>query len=105
MKLYGVIPAQWRDPWGGEHNVHMVVSVVAVRPAGRFPYDNGYTIDMNRVFVEDNGAVYVEVPPIDYGGSTYYIRQPKSIIQRVRWVSRLPIRCVDRHGHPIERDA
>lgn len=100
MRLYGLTDTKWKDPWGDMHRVDMLVSVVEVVQAGMFPYDNGYTVEMNRVFVDDTGATYLEVPPIDFGGSTYYIKRPTSMT-RLRWRSRLPRRVVGLDHRPI----
>lgn len=100
MRLYGTVPAIWLDPWGRKHHVDMVVQVADVVRAGSFPHNNGYETTDNAVFVEDCGATYLFIPPIDYGASGHYVRSPKSIHRRVTWRSRLPYRCIGKNGEP-----
>lgn len=98
MKLYGTVHALWSDPWGFPHHVAQIVQVVEVVQAGTFPYNNGYTTENNRVFVDDSGATYVAVPPIDFGASTRYLRRP--ITSQMSWCARPPARSIDKNGAP-----
>lgn len=98
VRLYGTVPAEWLDPWGDKHHVEMVVQAVDVVEVGTFAFNNGYGTSMNRVYLDDCGATYLEVPPIDFGGSTYYLRKPPE--NRVWWRSRLPRRCIGKDGQP-----
>lgn len=98
MRLYGITVGKWIDPWGVPQHVTQIIQVVDVEFAGTFPHDNGYEVRDVRVYVDLGRNSYKQVPPMDYGGETHYIRRPHR--SNLTWVSRLPKRCIDRNGDP-----
>lgn len=98
--LMETVPSTWVDPWNRSHPVDKLINVVTAYQAGNFPYNNGYEIRPNRVFVDDKGSTYLEIPPTDFGGSTYYRRQPKDDGKSI-WRTCLALRCIDKYDNPI----
>lgn len=102
--VLSTVDGEWVDPWGQRHLVPVPKEVQTLTRTGDiWPYDYGYGRPEHTVrcpvFSDPSGGQWARVPPMDFGGRTYF----RTINRRLRFMYeyRPGQRLVSRDGVPI----
>lgn len=103
--IYRSDPAKWKDPWGVEHPAYEVQDVATVYKTDETVWwDNGYTVNQEPVFADEKGRRWARIPPMDFGGRTYYLDlgTPRTGLwyEHNKW-----LRLISKAGVPITTEA
>lgn len=92
VTLWRIVNAEWIDPWGNKLDAHEVLDMrVLFESETTYDHDNGYSVDQLKIWQSTDGLRAVQVPPIDYGASSWWLELvdfPRGHRPPGRWVEK-----------------